>query len=144
MHAWLMRLTLCVAVVGTTTGCYSYIRTNFERPIPTDEMIDSIVPGVSTRTELVQRFGPPMEDRRPTIVDRGRGVIPGLRQVYAEHDLLARRISTWEHELRRDYVFTIPFIYRHRREVHLTNRLFVVFDRDGVVEAVGLTREISE
>ena len=116
--------------------------TNYERPIPSAEAVDSIVPGVSTRAELVKRFGPPMEDRRPTVSDRGRGEIPALRQVYEEYDLLDRRIAIWEQELRRDYVFTIPILYRYWREVHETDRLFVLFDEDDVVEVVGQAREI--
>ena len=91
----------------------------------------------------MNRFGPPTEDRRPTVSDRGRGEIPGLRQVYDEYDLLDRRIAIWEHEVRRDYVFTVPFVYRYWREIHETDRLFVLFDEDGVVEAVGQAREVS-
>ena len=140
---WILRLTLCVALAGTTSGCFTYVRTNFERPLPSDAAIDAIEPGVSTRIQLVKRFGPPMEDHRPTVVDKGRGVIPGLRQVYVERDLLNRRIAVWECELRRDYVFTLPLIYSYRREVHETDRLFVVFDENDVVEAFGLSREVS-
>ena len=143
MTAWIMRLALCVGLAVSSTGCYTVLHTNYERPIPTDEAIDSIVPGVSTRVELVKLFGPPMEDHRPTISDRGRAVIPGLRQVYTEYDLLDRRIAVWEHEVRRDTIFMIPFIFSHRRVIHETDRLFVSFDEHGVVEVVGHARQVK-
>ena len=48
MDAWMLRLALCAALAAATTGCFAYLRTNYEQPIPTDEAIAAIVPGVST------------------------------------------------------------------------------------------------
>ena len=149
MHACsrTLRFTRCVALAvalaASTGGCFTYVRTNFERPLPSDEQIEAAIePGVTTRVELVKRLGSPMEHRRPSVLDKGRGVIPGLRQVYVERDILDRRIAVWKFERRRDYVFTVPIFYRYRQEVHEADRLFVVFDEDDIVESYGLTREV--
>lgn len=136
---------LIVVVTGTLPACVM-VRSSVGFPLPPEVDVAAIEPGVSTRTDVVARFGPPEEWRAPAITDDSRGRNgPGLR-VHEEREVFRRRRYTWAYETRRtDGVVLLPFVtlFSHLTTRLTEDRLVVTFDEQGRVEDVATWLEIG-
>lgn len=116
----------------------------FGRPVPDAEGPHGIVPGVSTRADVLALWGPPEEFVMPLPAGRRRAVDPAAQRIVEERDLLGRRVFTYIYEERDDdMLLIVPFVmlfhiwWTH----HTIDRTLVFFDDAGRVEHVASWRE---
>jgi hypothetical protein len=77
-------------------GCTS-IAVDYQR-LPTPEALGSIRPGVTTRSEVLRRLGPPEEMRRPAPFERTRLTSPQRRRILESGDVFGRNAYTYSSE----------------------------------------------
>jgi hypothetical protein len=89
-HWWsgrLVRAGACL-VAAAICGCTT-LELNFQR-LPPSEDLASVQPGVTTRSEVLQRLGPPEEFRRPAAFERARLTSLQRRQTLEAHQIFGR------------------------------------------------------
>jgi hypothetical protein len=137
-------LLLLAAVLGL--AC-STVRMDF-RNLPPAEALESIQPGVTTRSEVLRRLGPPEELRRPANFDRARLTTPQHRRILEEGRIYGEGAFTYAAGRRSETEFGIlpiglallSFSWTRSEE----ERWRIEFDADGVVQSLSHVDEIRE
>ncbi len=118
------------------------------RQLPSAELLASIRPGVSTRSEVLQRLGPPEELRRPATFDRARPITPQHRRVLEEGQVFGHDAYTYASASRR--TTSLALIPGGPSVLEVSNTRFVEhlwrieFDAEGVVRSVSHVDETKE
>ena len=92
---------VAAAICGCTTT-----ELNFQR-LPPPEELASVQPGVTTRSEVLRRLGPPEEFRRPSAFERARLTSPQHRQIIEAHQIFGRDAYTYASGRRTTRTFAI-------------------------------------
>ncbi len=132
---------LTLGVVGCTTGRLDY------HAVPSRTAFESLEPGVTTRSEVLRRLGPPEEMRRLSNFDRSLDSSPQVRRALEGADLFGREAFTYARSQRRIERFSIPpfgpsffsFSQRHSHE----ERWRIEFDDADRVVSVSHVDEIG-
>ena len=119
-------------------GCTS-TRMDFHH-LPPRELLRSVEPGVTTRSQVLRRLGPPEELRRPADFDRARLSTPQHRRILDERRVFGDDVYTYVAGRRLSDSFAIlpfgPSLLRIARTRSLEERWRIEFDEAGVVSAV--------
>ena len=101
--AWIASwVILSLFAPGCTSGRLDYHST------PPRAAFEAIEPGVTTRSEVLHRLGPPEELRRLSNFDRSLDTSPQERRVLEGGDLFGRDAYTYARSERRIERFAIP------------------------------------
>jgi len=140
-----MRGVLVVVLVPIWLGC-AVIRLDFNE-LPAPEALASIEPGVTTRSEVLRRLGPPEEMRIPAPFDRVRQTTPIHRKVLEAHDVFGAEAYTYARGRRDIRTYGIMpvglVIFRVLNEHSTEERWRIEFDGD-LVATVSHVDEIGE
>jgi outer membrane protein assembly factor BamE (lipoprotein component of BamABCDE complex) len=116
--------------------------------LPPREQFQSIQPGVTTRSEVLTRLGPPEEIRRPAPFERVRPDPPQHRRILEEEDIFGRRAYTYVSGQRRTESLGLPPfgppLLRVRRSRSTEQRWRIEFDDEDVVQSVSYVDERGE
>ena len=125
---------MAAAVCGCTT-----IELNFQR-LPPPEELASVQSGVTTRSEVLRRLGPPEEFRRPAPFERARLTSPQQRQIIEAQEIFGRDAYTYASGRRTTRTFGILpagiVLFRISRVRSAEVRWRIEFDGAGVVSSV--------
>jgi hypothetical protein len=125
---------LAVAICGCTT-----LQLDFQR-LPPSEELASVQPGVTTRSEVLQRLGPPEEFRRPSAFERARLTSLQERQTLEAHQIFGRDAYTYASARRTTRSFGILpagiVLFRISRVHSAEARWRIEFDEGDVVTSV--------
>ncbi len=138
-----LRAGLSLAVLVWLPGCLVLGGSTAGPPVPDEQALASIVPGRTTRAELVQRLGPPDEYRDASFAAAVMHDDSQAQRVLEEHAVFDRRAATWTREHRSDRIWLLWPLYSNRQTDIRTDRLVVLFDTAGVVSAIGCDRGID-
>lgn len=140
-------------VLGLLMGC-TQIEVVYGQPAPAASELSGVTEGVTTEQQLVARLGPPDEYLSPPAFGMGRRFDEAHRRVDEERDLFGRRVLTWACETRTVSEFSVPprvpllwdylTVFRITDRTYDSERLVVLLDAQGVVEAVGRERSAAE
>ena len=130
------------AILGCTTVEISYQR------LPAPEALDSIQEGITTRSEVLQRLGPPEEFRQPSPLDRARPTSPQRRRILEGGEVFIQDIYTYASERYRIATFGLLPVgvslfrvtWRNSRE----DRWRLEFDENDVVHTVSHVDESAD
>jgi hypothetical protein len=115
------------------------VRLDFQE-LPPAEALRSIQPGVTTRTQVLERLGPPEEVRRPTTLERARVTMVQSRGVLEAGDVFGRGAFTYASGHRSIDVFGIlPIavsVFRVTWSHSTEERWRIEFDEAEVVRSV--------
>ena len=135
MRSTCVGLSIAVAAI---CGC-----TNFEvnhQRLPTAQALESIQPGTTTRSEVLQRLGPPEEMRRPAPFDRPRLTSPQRRRIVEAGDIFGRSAYTYASERYTVREFgllpTGPALFDVAWSISREDRWRIEFDENDVVQTV--------
>ncbi len=117
------------------------------RHLPAPDALQSIQPGITTRSEVLRLLGPPEEMRRPANFDRARKTTPQSRRVLEEGNLFGRTAYTYAagRRVTRDLGLipggpkVLSFAFTESAE----ERWRIEFDPNGVVSSVSHRDEIG-
>lgn len=116
--------------------------------LPSAEALHEVVPGVTTRSEVLRRLGPPEEMRRPANFDRARTTTPQHRRVLEEGRLFDDRSYTYASARRSTVDLGLmpigPEILTISRTRSREERWFIEFDENDVVSSVSHTGPFEE
>ena len=116
--------------------------------LPPAEALQSIEAGVTTRSEVLQRLGPPEEMRRPANFDRARTTTPQHRRILEEGRLFDGRSYTYASARRTSVDIGLlpvgPEILRVTRTRSVEERWHIEFDENDVVSSISHTAPVSE
>ena len=140
-----MRLRLAVLLLGCTTGCVSLGRQYEGAQLPSARLVE-IHPGVTTKADVLSRFGAPTTIQRRDI----EGLIGNMATRYHGQELTlkldpALLDDVYIYEFRRvnrTVVFTGFFNWV--TSVEKSDRLVFFFDREGKLAGYGLTEGTKE
>jgi outer membrane protein assembly factor BamE (lipoprotein component of BamABCDE complex) len=110
---------------------------SFGDKLRTATSAEAIVPGLTSRAEVLQLLGPPEEFSQPTPLLGLRAWDPQEQRVLKERDVFHRRTWTWIREQREDQLLWIPLPFVWANTEHDADRIMVTFDKRGLVTAVG-------
>jgi len=135
-----------VLVLCSGAGCTT-IEGHFQH-LPSEEALQSIQPGVTTRSEVLRRLGPPEEFRRPAVfIERAPTTAPQRRKILEAGDLFSDDRYTYAMvRLRADRLGIMPVglpLIRAAWVESRENRWVVEFDGDDVVKTVSHVEEIQ-
>jgi hypothetical protein len=135
---------MLAAIFGA--GCTT-IEGRFQR-LPSEEALRGIEPGVTTRSEVLERLGPPEEMRRPAVfIERAPTTAPQRRKVLEAGDLFSDDRYTYATvRLRADRFGLMPVgppLARVTWVASQEDRWLIEFDQGGVVRAVSHVDEIE-
>ena len=119
-------------------GCTSV---DLEFPaLPEAEALDWVRPGVTTRSQVLLRLGPPEEMRRPAPFERARLSAPQYRRILEAGDVFGRDAYTYVSGRRSLRTFGIlpigPPIFRIAWRRSTEERWRIEFDADDRVRSV--------
>jgi hypothetical protein len=127
-------------------GC-TQIDTTYGQTPPSAAALAGVTEGLTTEAEVIARLGPPEEYLQPLALPLGRADEGARRRVDDERDLFGRRVLTWACEVRTDREFAVlprlPLlgdlltVFRVTHTTHTSERLVILVDERGLVEAVG-------
>jgi hypothetical protein len=127
-----------LAALTATSGCTT-VELDYQR-LPTPAALASIQAGVTTRSEVLQRLGPPEELRRPAPFERGRITSPQRRRILESGDLFGSDSYTYASE--RDTIHTFgvlpigPALFRISWRSAREERWRIEFGEADVVRSV--------
>jgi len=128
---------LCVAV-ATVFGCTT-LEINYQR-LPTPEALESIQEGITTRSEVLERLGPPEEFRQPSPFDRTRTTSPQRRRILEGGEVFIRNVYTYASERYTLETFGLlpvgPSLFRVSWKNSREDRWRLEFDENDVVHTV--------
>jgi len=138
-------LGLSVAVAALC-GCTT-LEINYQR-LPEREALASIQEGITTRSEVLQRLGPPEEFRQPSPFDRTRATSPQRRRILEGGEVFIQGIYTYASERYRIETFGLLPVgvslfrvtWRNSRE----DRWRLEFDENDVVHTVSHVDESAD
>jgi len=116
--------------------------------LPSEEALRSIEPGVTTRSEVLRRLGPPEELRRPAVfIERAPTTAPQRRKILEAGDLFSDDRYTYATvRLRADRLGIMPVglpIVRLTWVESREDRWVVEFDAADVVRSISHVNEIE-
>ncbi len=133
----LVRTVACL-VAAAICGCTT-LELNFQR-LPPSEELASVQPGVTTRSEVLRRLGPPEEFRRPAAFERARLTSLQERQTLEAHQIFGRDAYTYVSARRTTRSFGILpagiVLFRISRVHSAEVRWRIEFDEADVVSSV--------
>jgi len=131
-----------LAILGCTTIALDYGR------LPAPEALESIEPGVTTRSEVLQRLGPPEELRRPAPFERGRLASPHRRRILESGDIFGSAVYTYasssETRTNVGLLPTGPALFRISWRKSREDRWQLEFDENDVVRSVSHVDESAD
>jgi hypothetical protein len=143
------RATALAILLGLPAGC-TQIEVVYGQPPAAAAELTGVTAGLTTEQQLVARLGPPDEYLSPPALGLGRAFDEARRRVDQERDLFGRRVLTWACETRHVSEFSVPprvpliwdylTVFRITDQTSVSERLVVLLDEQGVVEAVGRER----
>ncbi len=136
-------LSVAAAVLfGCTTVELDYQR------LPSPEALASIRKGITTRSEVLQRLGPPEELRRPAPFERAPLGSSQRRRILEGGDIFGRDAYTYASEQHAIESFgLLPVsvtLFRVSRRTALEDRWRIEFDEKDVVRAVSHVDESAD
>jgi hypothetical protein len=130
------------AVCGCTTLEIDYQR------LPAPEALESIQEGITTRSEVLQRLGPPEEFRQPSPFDQARPTSPQRRRVLEAREVFIRDAYTYASERYTVRTFGLlpvgPSLFRVSWRSSREDRWRLEFDERGLVRSVSQIRESAD
>jgi len=142
MHVRVVVLGLTLLVVA---GCVTLGRQYEGAHLPTDRLTD-LRPGVSTKGDILSRFGAPTLIQRRDI----EGLLGGVATRFRGQDLTVKLDpalldDVYIYEYRRvNRLVVFTGFFNWLKSVDKTDRLAFFFDRDGKLAGVGLTEGTKE
>jgi len=138
-----------VAILSITAsvfwGC-SIFQIDFQT-LPPAERFQSIRPGVTTRSEVLARLGPPEEIRRPAPFERARLHSPQHRRVIETGDIFGHQAYTYASGRRRtESLGLLPIglsLLRVQRTRSTEERWRIEFDDEDVVQSISHVDELD-
>ena len=82
--------------VAATFGCTT-LQLDYQR-LPAPEVLASVQEGVTTRSEVLERLGPPEEFRQPSPFDQARPTSPQRRRILEGGEVFIRDFFTYASE----------------------------------------------
>ncbi len=133
-------------LLALSTGCAT---TQLDHHLlPPLEALQSIEAGVTTRSEVLRRLGPPEEMRRPANFDRARATTPQHRRILEAGRLFDDRSYTYASASRRSLDVGLlpagPELLRVTQTRSVEERWHIEFDENGVVSSVSHTGSATE
>jgi hypothetical protein len=131
------------AALAALLGCTT-LEINYQG-LPAPEAFASIREGITTRSEVLQRLGPPEEFRQPSPFDRARLSSPQRRRILEGGEVFVQDIYTYASERYRIETFGLLPVgvslfrvtWRNSRE----DRWRLEFDENDVVRTVSHVEE---
>lgn len=140
--ARLSSLVAAVAVCGCATVEIDY------QSLPSEAAVAAVEPGKTTRSEVLERLGPPDELRRPAPFEGLQLSNPNRRRILEAGDLLGRGAWTWAATHRSSRTVGLlpvgPALFRVRWSSSLEERVRIEFDADDRVTSVSRVVEKVE
>jgi hypothetical protein len=132
--------------VAAALGCTT-LEINYQR-LPAPEALESIQEGITTRSEVLHRLGPPEEFRQPSPFDRARPTSPQRRRILEGGEVFIQGIYTYASERYRVQTFGLLPVgvslfrvtWRNSRE----DRWRLEFDENDVVHTVSHINESAD
>lgn len=122
------------AVLGCTTVEIDYQR------LPEREALESIQQGITTRSEVLKRLGPPEEFRQPSPFDRARPTSPQRRRILEGGEVFIRDVYVYASERHRIETFGLlpvgPSLFKVSWGRSREDRWRFEFDENDVVHSV--------
>ena len=132
--------------VAATFGCTT-LEINYQR-LPTPEALESIQEGITTRSEVLQRLGPPEEFRQPSPFDRARPTSPQRRRILEGGQVFIRDVYTYASERYTLDTFGLlpvgPALFRVSWRSSREDRWQLEFDENDVVHTVSHIDESAD
>ena len=132
------RIHALLLVAAISFGCTT-TQVDF-RQLPDAAALQSIHPGVTTRSQVLQRLGPPEELRRPSIFDRARMTTPQHRRILEGGQIFGDDAYTYASGRRHSSDVGIlpagPALLRFTSTRSQEERWRITFDADDVVDSV--------
>lgn len=133
-------------VAAVLFGCTT-VELDYQR-LPSPEALASIQRGITTRSEVLQRLGPPEELRRPAPFERAPLGSSQRRRILEGGDIFGRDAYTYASERHVIESFELlpvrVTLLRISRRTALENRWRIEFDEQGVVRAVSHVDESAD
>jgi hypothetical protein len=136
---------LCAAllfVCGCTTIELEY------QSLPAPEALESIQAGITSRSEVLERLGPPEEMRRPAPFERQRPSSPQFRRTIEAGEIFGDGAYTYARERHTIRTFgllpTGPGLFQISWRKSREDRWRLEFDESGVVRTVFHIDEIAD
>lgn len=133
-------------VAAVLFGCTT-VELDYQR-LPSPEALASIQRGITTRSEVLQRLGPPEELRRPAPFERAPLGSSQRRRILEGGDIFGRDAYTYASERHVFESFELlpvrVTLLRISRRTALENRWRIEFDEQGVVRAVSHVDESAD
>lgn len=127
-----------VSVVSLATGCATVEIDH--QSAPSAERVAAIVPGATTRSEVLRTLGPPEEMRRPAPFEGLQLSNPSRRKLIEAADWFGRDAWTWASvHLRNRTVGLLPVgpaLFRVRWSESFEERVRIEFDAEDRVRSV--------
>ncbi len=132
--------------VAAVSGCTT-LQIDYQR-LPTPQALESIQEGITTRSEVLQRLGPPEEFRQPSPFDQARSTSPQRRRILEAREVFIRDVYTYASERYTVRTFGLPPVgpglfrvsWRNSRE----DRWRLEFDDNDVVQTVSHIDETAD
>ena len=132
--------------VAAAFGCTT-VEINYQR-LPAPEALESIQEGTTTRSEVLQRLGPPEEFRQPSPFDRARATSPQRRRILEGGEVFIQDIYTYASERHRTETFGLlpvgPSLFRISWNSSREDRWRLEFDENDVVQTVSHIDESAD
>ena len=132
--------------VAAAFGCTT-LEINYQR-LPAPEALESIQEGITTRSEVLQRLGPPEEFRQPSPFDRARATSPQRRRILEGGEVFIQDIYTYASERYRVETFgLLPVgvsLFRATWRSSREDRWRLDFDENDVVQTVSHIDESAD
>lgn len=131
---------------STIVGCTT-VRIDFHEQGDSGALV-AIEPGVTTRSEVLRRLGPPDEMRRPAPFERARETSPIRRRIIEAGDVFGRDAYTYASGRHTTRAFGIlplgPALFRVTRVRSTEERWRIEFDEADVVRSVSRVDEAAD
>jgi hypothetical protein len=138
-------LGLSVAVAALF-GCTT-LEINYQG-LPASDALESIQEGITTRSELLQRLGPPEEFRQPSPFDRSRPTSPQRRRILEGGEVFFGDVFTYASERHRiETIGLLPVgvsLFRLSWNRSREDRWRFEFDENDVVRSVSHVDETAD
>ena len=137
---------LSVAAVAAACGC-ALVEIEYQS-LPSDDALSTVEPGTTTRSEVLQRLGPPDELRRPAPFEGLQLSNPNRRRILEAGDLFGRDAWTYAAIHRSSRTVGIlpvgPALFRVRWSRSLEDRVRIEFDEEDRVSSISRVLEKAE
>ena len=124
--------------VAAACGCTT-LEINYQR-LPEREALESIQQGITTRSEVLKRLGPPEEFRQPSPFDRARPTSPQRRRILEGGEVFIRDVYVYASERYRVETFGLlpvgPSLFKVSWRRSREDRWRFEFDENDVVHSV--------